>query len=97
MRLLSTSHGRERLHSGLNGRVRTLGIGIVLAHEVLHIDHQRLNIRADGFLVRLKGLDRDIPFIIVVHAVISCLIIGQSLLIHKIAHFLRHHRRLVVP
>ena len=44
---LAASHGGKRLHTGLDSRVRALRIRIVLAHEVLHIHHLGLDIRAD--------------------------------------------------
>ena len=61
--LLAASHGGKRLHTGLDGRVRSLRVRVVLAHEVLHINHQRLDVRTDGFLICLKGLDCDIPLV----------------------------------
>ena len=43
--------------------VRTLQVGIVLAYEVLKIDHERLRLVADGFLIIGQGLQCIVPFI----------------------------------
>ena len=61
--LLPAGHAGERLHTGLDGRVRSLRVRVVLAHEGLHLNHQRLDVRTDGFLICLKGLDCDIPLV----------------------------------
>ena len=59
-----TQGANSAIQSGmLDGRVRSLRVRVVLAHEVLHINHQRLDVRTDGFLICLKGLDCDIPLV----------------------------------
>ena len=57
--------------------VRTLQVGIVLAYEVLKIDHERLRFVADGFLIIGQGLQ-------------SVVRVGQTVLVHIVHKFLRH-------
>mgnify|MGYP006867319283 CR=1 FL=1 len=62
--LLFTGYAGERLYVGLDGRVRALRKRIVLPHEVLRVNHLRLDVRAEGFLMRLQGLDRNVQIIL---------------------------------
>ena len=71
-----------------------------MAHEVLHIHHLGLDIRADGFLVGLQGLNGHVPLVLIMQAVRGFLcrladstggqIIGEIVFIHKLPDIRGH-------
>ena len=70
--------------------VRTLQVGIVLAYEVLKIDHERLRFVADGFLIIGQGLQSVVPFFLAQDVVLVFIGVGQTVLVHIVHKFLRH-------
>ena len=64
---------------------------------VLQINHQRLRLVADGFLIVGERLNIERPFVVVVDEVVARLVVGKSAFIHPVGHFLGHDGGFLVP